>query len=638
MAVDPLDAKFDVFRREPATIRDRMHLFYEHAVPLAVDVSKRALAGLPYRAAEIGLLVLATSTGFIAPGVDVAIVKELGLSPSISRVVVNFMGCAAAMNALGTATNYVRAHPAMKALVVCIELCSVNAVFADDINDVVIHSLFGDGCAALVIGASQVQEKLEPGKVVVRSSFSQLLDNTEDGIVLGVNHNGITCELSENLPGYIFSGVAPVVTEMLWDNGLQISDIDLWAIHPGGPKIIEQSVRSLGISAELAAQSWDVLARFGNMLSVSLIFVLETMVQQAESAKAISTGWRSRSGRASLSKACCSTSSDGDRHEFRTPDDRPGCVSIVDGRQPAMGCPAIARRRHHYLGAVQERPDLDTAPGVPAGVRRARLARTLVDGVPVARPDHSAHRGSGRYSRCPAAPPVHQDPHAVGRPGARRPRQLHLRRTRPARCRGVNAVPIGQHERRPDADSARGRSAVSRANRPRLRNSVMRAARPRSSGIGWRAESASPGIGFTHLKGIGTLANILHQLGTVWVRRHLPNVALFHYADYQADLAGELLRLARVLGIAATRDRARDLAQYATLDAMRSRASEIAPNTTDGIWHSDERFFRRGGSGDWQQFFTEAEHLRYYHRINQLAPPDLLAWAHEGRRGYDPAN
>lgn len=122
------------------------------------------------------------------------------------------------------------------------------------------------------------------------------------------------------------------------------------------------------------------------------------------------------------------------------------------------------------------------------------------------------------------------------------------------------------------------------------------------------------------------------------VRRHLPNVALFHYADYQADLAGELLRLARVLGIAATRDRARDLAQYATLDAMRSRASEIAPNTTDGIWHSDERFFRRGGSGDWQQFFTEAEHLRYYHRINQLAPPDLLAWAHEGRRGYDPAN
>ena len=87
---------------------------------------------------EIGLLVFVTSTGFIAPGVDVALVKQLGLSPSVSRVVVNFMGCAAAMNGLRTATDYVRCQPRSKALVVCIELCSVNAVFADDINDVII--------------------------------------------------------------------------------------------------------------------------------------------------------------------------------------------------------------------------------------------------------------------------------------------------------------------------------------------------------------------------------------------------------------------------------------------------------------------------------------------------------------------
>jgi alpha-pyrone synthase len=290
MAVDPLDAEFQEFRCNPATIRERMDLFYRHAVSLAVEVGGRALGGLSHRADEVGLLVFVTSTGFIAPGVDVAIVKELGLSRSISRVVVNFMGCAAAMNAIRIATSYVRAHPDMKAMVVCVELCSVNAVFADDVNDVVTHSLFGDGCAALVIGASQVREKLEPGKVVIRSSFSRLLEGAEDGIVLGVNHNGITCELSENLPDYIYAGVDPVVAEMLHDNGLQKPDIDLWAIHPGGPKIIEESVRSLAIPPERAAPSWDVLARFGNMLSVSLIFILETMVRQAESAKEISTG------------------------------------------------------------------------------------------------------------------------------------------------------------------------------------------------------------------------------------------------------------------------------------------------------------------------------------------------------------
>ncbi|WP_205411736.1 sulfotransferase domain-containing protein [Mycobacterium persicum] len=146
-----------------------------------------------------------------------------------------------------------------------------------------------------------------------------------------------------------------------------------------------------------------------------------------------------------------------------------------------------------------------------------------------------------------------------------------------------------------------------------------------------------PGVGFAPPKGIGTLANVLHHFGTAWQRRQLPNVALFHYADYQLDLIAELMRLAAVLGIDLSRDRARELVAHASLDAMRSRAAEIAPNTTDGIWHSEEQFFRRGRSGDWQQYFTHDEHRRYNHRINQLAPPDLLAWAHEGRRGCDPA-
>jgi alpha-pyrone synthase len=76
----------------------------------------------------------------------------------------------------------------------------------------------------------------------------------------------------------------------LQDKGLQKSDVELWAIHPGGPRIIEESARSLGIPAEQAAASWEVLARYGNMLSVSLIFVLEMMVRQTDSTKELTTG------------------------------------------------------------------------------------------------------------------------------------------------------------------------------------------------------------------------------------------------------------------------------------------------------------------------------------------------------------
>lgn len=290
LAIDPLDPEFLEFSGRPGTIRDRMNLFYEHAVPLAVDVARRAIAGLSDPATELGLLVFVTSTGFIAPGVDAALIEQLGLSKSLSRLTVNFMGCAAAMNGIRTATDFVRANPDRKALVVCIEVSSVNAVFADDINDIITHSLFGDGCGAVVIGARQAGQELAPGSVVIRDSFTRLLDGAEDGIVLGVNHDGITCELAEDLPQYIVGGVDVPVTEVLHRNGLTKDDIDLWAIHPGGPKIIESSAASLGIDAETASVSWGVLAEYGNMLSVSLLFVLERMITAGGEGEPRTTG------------------------------------------------------------------------------------------------------------------------------------------------------------------------------------------------------------------------------------------------------------------------------------------------------------------------------------------------------------
>ena len=277
LAVDPIGPEIAAVGAD-RSIRDRMNLFLEHAAPLAIDVAGRAMADSDANVDDIGLLVCVTSTGFIAPGVDIAVVKALGLPATVSRLVVNFMGCAAAMNGIRTGMDYVRANPDRKAMVICLELCSVNAVFDDDVNDVIIHSLFGDGCGALVIGARNVRAPLTAGKVVLRNGFSYLLDGAEDGIVLGVNADGITCDLAENLPAYIYDGVGPAIDDVLRRSGLTGADIDLWAIHPGGPKIIGESVRSLGLAPERAAVSWEVLARYGNMLSVSLIFVLERMI------------------------------------------------------------------------------------------------------------------------------------------------------------------------------------------------------------------------------------------------------------------------------------------------------------------------------------------------------------------------
>ena len=135
-----------------------------------------------------------------------------------------------------------------------------------------------------------------------------------------------------------------------------------------------------------------------------------------------------------------------------------------------------------------------------------------------------------------------------------------------------------------------------------------------------------------------TLASVLHHLDTGWQRRHEANVALFHYADWKADLAGELLRLAGVLGIPCTPDRARALALEASLARMRDRSVDVAPNASLGIWKDVRAFFRSGGTGEWRERLSAADLAAYEARVAALVGPDLAAWAHGGRlaSGVDP--
>ena len=134
-----------------------------------------------------------------------------------------------------------------------------------------------------------------------------------------------------------------------------------------------------------------------------------------------------------------------------------------------------------------------------------------------------------------------------------------------------------------------------------------------------------------------TLASVLHHLDTAWQRRSRANVGMFHYADYQQDLVGEMERLVDVLQLSYTRDRLAELAPEAGLEQMRSRASELAPEAP--VYVDERAFFRSGGSGEWAGRGTDADHQRYRQRVEELASRDLAAWAHQGRlaSGVDPS-
>jgi hypothetical protein len=135
-----------------------------------------------------------------------------------------------------------------------------------------------------------------------------------------------------------------------------------------------------------------------------------------------------------------------------------------------------------------------------------------------------------------------------------------------------------------------------------------------------------------------TLASMLHHLDTGWQRRGEANVALFHYADWTADLSGELLRLAGVLGIPCSPERARELAAEASLARMRERGADVAPSASLGIWKDAHAFFRSGATGEWRERVSVADLTAYEARVAALVSPDLAAWVHGGRiaSGLDP--
>jgi hypothetical protein len=133
------------------------------------------------------------------------------------------------------------------------------------------------------------------------------------------------------------------------------------------------------------------------------------------------------------------------------------------------------------------------------------------------------------------------------------------------------------------------------------------------------------------------LARTLLHIQTFWDHRDDPNVALFHYSDYKADLPGQLARLAGVLGIDLPRSRIDELAAAATFANMKARATDFVPNADIGLWHSPEGFFHRGTSGQWRELLDEDGLDRYWERVNALVAPDVAEWAHNGWLANQPA-
>jgi alkylresorcinol/alkylpyrone synthase len=263
------------FYAKARTTADRMEAFSPAARRLGAAAARRALdrAG-PGAAAAVDELIAVSCTGHAGPGLDVHLATDLGLRPDLGRLMIGHMGCYAALPALRTAAAVASAG-SRRVLVACVELCSLHLQPIASREDAVTSSLFADGAAAALVGPDG------PGLGIV-AARTATLPASEGRMGWSVGDQGFRMTLSPRVPALVERSLAALVHGLLDGQGLAVGDVAHWAVHPGGPEILERVQRRLGLSDGQLARSWEVLADGGNRSSATVLFILDALVASGE--------------------------------------------------------------------------------------------------------------------------------------------------------------------------------------------------------------------------------------------------------------------------------------------------------------------------------------------------------------------
>jgi predicted naringenin-chalcone synthase len=253
----------------------RMRRYLVEALPLGKDAVAAALADAGLAAEDVGLLAVATCTGYATPGLDIRIAADLGMAPDLQRILVGHMGCYAAVPGLGAVTDYVvsRSRPAV---LLCCELTSLHVQPpTDDRGQVVSHALFGDAAAAVVLTPNPPGPSRHRIEVLDVAALTD--PGTADHMTWDVTDLGFRMGLSAEVPRVLARHVRGHVTALLHRHGHTVDDVDAWAVHPGGPRILDTVVEQLRLPPEAVDASRAVLARHGNCSSTTVLLVLDAL-------------------------------------------------------------------------------------------------------------------------------------------------------------------------------------------------------------------------------------------------------------------------------------------------------------------------------------------------------------------------
>jgi predicted naringenin-chalcone synthase len=257
----------------PST-KKRLEFFRKHAVELSKASVLNALNGsINIDRKEITHLIVVSCTGLYAPGLDIDLIKALGLRSDVQRTCVNFMGCYAAFNALKLADSFCGNSADAKVLIVCTELCSLHFQNENTQDNMLANALFGDGSACVLVeGRTRKGLNLKP-----EIFHCDIALNGEEDMAWTVGDVGFEMKLSAYVPDIIQNGIRDLTSRLLGGISKDLSDVTYFAIHPGGKRILEVIEKELGLTHAQNSHAYDVLKRYGNMSSPTVVFVLKEL-------------------------------------------------------------------------------------------------------------------------------------------------------------------------------------------------------------------------------------------------------------------------------------------------------------------------------------------------------------------------
>ncbi|MCC5944064.1 MAG: type III polyketide synthase [Bernardetiaceae bacterium] len=255
---------------------ERMAIYKKEALPLAQKAifnsfsEAERISILP----QITHLITVSCTGMYAPGLDIELQQSLGLSPHVQRSCINFMGCYAAFNALKLADAIVKSNEKAMVLVVDIELCTLhlqNSMLEDHVRS---NAIFADGAAAMLI-----QKNGQEG-LAIENFCCDILPQAMQDMAWHIGNEGFEMRLSSYVPELLNQNLEASVDKMLAIMQTKRAYIDVFAIHPGGKKILEAVEESLQLKPAQNEASYHVWKNYGNMSSVTVLFVWHRLWQQ----------------------------------------------------------------------------------------------------------------------------------------------------------------------------------------------------------------------------------------------------------------------------------------------------------------------------------------------------------------------